>query len=100
MRLSFNEFLSLLSSASLLAFSAVSKQIKMIRLEQTISFLLTKCNQSLLQLADELVASVQTFLQSDVLVREVGDATLQITHFLFNMFYVYDGGGGGGGHGN
>ena len=45
-------------------------------------FQLTKCGQSLLQLADELVACVQTFLQSDVLVREKGDATLQIIHFL------------------
>ena len=45
-------------------------------------FQLTKCGQSLLQLADELVACVETLLQSNVLVREVGDATLQIINFL------------------
>ena len=58
--------------------------------------LLTKCDQSLLQLADDLVAGVQTLLQGDVLVREVGHTPLQIIHF---MFYVGVGGGGGRGHG-
>ena len=57
-------------------------------------FQLTKCGQSLLQLADELVACVQTFLQRDVLIREVGHTPLQVIHFIF-----YVGGGGGGGHG-
>ena len=54
--------------------------------------LLTKCDQSLLQLADELVACVQTFLQSDVLIREVGHTPLQVIYFVF---YVGDGGGEG-----
>ena len=52
---------------------------------------LTEYDQPLLQLADKLVASVQTFMQSDVLIREEGHTSLQIIQSLNHV-------GCGGGH--